>query len=262
MKNIFSMAKKALLVFLSGTKKETLRKLSRALSSSSFNSEIISRNSFMNSAINLKSFSLIIPVGGDGTFLAVAQKNKDVPMLGVNPSPSEREGFFCRATLSDFNSKIRRIKSGKFRTINLARLSCSINNKLLPPSLNEVFFGAEKSYCACRYVLCSGKRNEPQRSSGVIVSTSSGSHAWLSSAGGKKLPLQSDKIQFVVREPYSGKLSSSTMKKGFSQKVKIIPVKNSRKIIVAVDSILEVPVKNRDRIIIKKSGFPLKFIEF
>jgi len=256
------MAKKVLLVFLSGTKKETIRKLSVALSSSSFEQKILSRERFLNSHIDLKAFSLIITLGGDGTFLAVAQKNKSIPMLGVNPSPSEREGFFCRANLSDFNSKIKRIKSGEFRAINLARLSCSINNKILPPSLNEVFFGPEKSYHPCRYILYSGKKREPQRSSGVIVSTPAGSHAWLSSAGGKKLPLSSDKIQFVVREPYSGKLSSSTMKKGFSQKVKIVPIGNFRKITVVIDSLFEIPVKNRDKIVIKKSKFPLKLIEF
>lgn len=256
------MAKKALLVFLSGTKKEILRKLSCALSSFLFEPKIISRESFLDSGLDLKAFSLIITVGGDGTFLAVAQKNKNAPMLGVNPDPSEREGFFCRATLSDFNSKIKRIASGNFRIINLARLSCSINNKLLPPSLNEVFFGPEKSYHPCRYILYSGRKREHQRSSGIIVSTPAGSHAWLSSAGGKKLPLSSDKVQFVVREPYSGKLSSSKMIRGFSQKVKIVPVGNFRKITVAVDSLFEVPVKNLDKIMIKKSELPLKFIEF
>ena len=46
-----------------------------------------------------------------------------------------------------------------------------------------------------------------QKSSGVLVSTPAGSHAWTKSAGGDVLPRTQEKIQVLVREPYTGRLT-------------------------------------------------------
>ena len=41
-----------------------------------------------------------------------------------------------------------------------------------------------------------------------MISTASGSNAWVKSAGGKILPSNSDKFEYLVREPYCGRVSA------------------------------------------------------
>ena len=41
-----------------------------------------------------QDIDLIIVIGGDGTFLRATHLNKDIPMFGINPDPSKKEGFF------------------------------------------------------------------------------------------------------------------------------------------------------------------------
>ncbi|MBI2981928.1 MAG: NAD(+)/NADH kinase, partial [Deltaproteobacteria bacterium] len=53
-----------------------------------------------------------------------------------------------------------------------------------------------------RYLLGVGRMREEQKSSGIWISPASGSTAAIGSAGGKALPIRSNKFQYVVREPY------------------------------------------------------------
>src|SRR5262249_14992177 len=54
-----------------------------------------------------------------------------------------------------------------------------------------------------RYILRIEHGEEDQRSSGLWVGPAAGSTAAQRSAGGRVLPLSSEKIQYVVREPYT-----------------------------------------------------------
>ncbi|MBN9167310.1 MAG: NAD(+) kinase, partial [Myxococcales bacterium] len=54
-----------------------------------------------------------------------------------------------------------------------------------------------------RYILGLRSGQEEQRSSGLWVGPAAGSTAAPRSAGGKVLPLESERIQYVVREPYT-----------------------------------------------------------
>ncbi|PIN72777.1 hypothetical protein COV21_01095 [Candidatus Woesearchaeota archaeon CG10_big_fil_rev_8_21_14_0_10_45_5] len=254
--------KKALIVFMPGAGTSMLRKLVSALSCASFSCHTISRNKFLFSKLNTGKFCIIITLGGDGTFLSVAHNNRKIPMLGVNPEPKKREGFFCRATLENFDEKMGRIAAGDFKIKNLMRISCTINGKSIPDALNEIYFGAKKPYHSCRYILHISRSSEFQLSSGIIVASPAGSHAWLASAGGRKLPLSSQKMQFIVREPYMGTIVHHSIQKGSAETVKIIPIKNRNPVLIALDSIQEFQVRNGDSIIIQKSKFSLPIIEF
>ena len=80
--------------------------------------------------------------------------------------------------------------------------------------LNESLFCHETpAAAASRYVLGHGRRREEQVSSGFWVGTAAGSTGALHSAGGDILPLGSDSLELVVREPFAGDGSRYRMTK-------------------------------------------------
>lgn len=159
---------------------------------------------------------LIITVGGDGTFLRASHFVGDTPMLGVNIDPASKLGFYTSATAADFAQKFRKLRVGKFKIIALPRLQIEISRKALPDlALNEVFFGDRLPYKMCRYKLTINGRSEEQRSSGVLVSTGAGSHAWMQSAGGKRFPITAEKMEYLVREPYHLLNRKGRLRQGF-----------------------------------------------
>ncbi len=150
---------------------------------------------------------LVIAVGGDGTFLRAAHFVDKQLLMGVNSDTRNKEGFFMKADKNNFDKKLKMVMKNKFVIKKLPRLEAYINNKKVDVfALNEFFIGAQKAYHAAKYVIKISNKRERQKSSGVLVTTPSGSHAWAKSCCGKTLPLNSRKFQFVVREPYEGKV--------------------------------------------------------
>jgi NAD+ kinase len=69
--------------------------------------------------------------------------------------------------------------------------------------LNDALYAHSSPAATSRYLLEIGKITEEQRSSGIWIGPAAGSTAAVRSAGGKVLPLSSEKLQLVVREPYA-----------------------------------------------------------
>ena len=154
-----------------------------------------------------KNKDLVIAVGGDGTFIRASHFifNK-TPVLGVNSDPRYKEGFFMVSTKNDFKEKLRKILNNNFKIKKLQRLEAYIGNKKVSElALNEFYIASEKPYHTTIYSLNVSGKKERQKSSGVLISTAAGSHAWIKSAGGKILPLGSNKFEYLVREPYYGR---------------------------------------------------------
>ncbi|HLC66851.1 MAG TPA: NAD(+)/NADH kinase [Candidatus Nanoarchaeia archaeon] len=162
---------------------------------------------------------LIITVGGDGTFLRASHFVEDVPMLGVNSEPKRKVGFFTRSTAQDFAEKFQRLRNGKYHLRQLPRLKVHIDGDEIPErALNEVFFGDRLPFKMCRYQLRVEGKKEEQRSSGVLISTGAGSHAWMQSAGGKRFSLTAEKMEYLVREPYHDLNRKGMLHQGFTNR--------------------------------------------
>ena len=153
---------------------------------------------------------LIIAVGGDGTFLRASHFIfGKTPILGVNSNLKYKEGFFMAATKKDFNKKLNRIMNNNYKIKKLHRLEAYINNRKIPElALNEFYISSKKEYHTARYYLTLRGKREKQKSSGIIISTAAGSNAWMKSAGGIILPLSANKFEYLVREPYCGRVSA------------------------------------------------------
>ena len=209
---------------------------------------------------------LIIPVGGDGTFLRAAQFIGNELVFGVNADTKNKEGFYMHSDKRDFEHKLKKILDSDFKIKKLPRLSASINNKKIGTlALNEFFVGPKKSYHAAKYTVQINGDKERQKSSGILVTTPAGSYAWAKACSDKTLPLNSGNCQFVVREPYQGKVF-----KNYRLKYRVLN-KNQKITITSemLDGILiadsvgkEYSLKNGSKAAVKLSGNALNSIWF
>lgn len=206
---------------------------------------------------------LVIVIGGDGTFLRASHFVRNELIFGINPEPKRKEGFFTRAVKGNFEKKVDKIMNGKFKVIKLLRLEAKINGKnVLFPTLNEFFVGSHRAYITFRYKLKIGKKEEEQKSSGLIVSTPAGSTAWSRSAGGKILKFnEKNKYQFIAREPYFGRVHKPNLLHGILNKNQTIKITAEGKGSLVADSFLECPLKENSTVEIKPSKNYLNFVE-
>lgn len=216
---------------------------------------------------DFKKKDLTISVGGDGTFLQTAQFIKDkTPIFGVNSDVNMKEGFFLEANRNDFEDKITKIIKDKFRMRSLARLEASINDKKVPDlALNEFYIGSDKEYITSRYYIKIGEMEERQKSSGVLIATPAGSYAWIKSCGGKKLKITARKFEYLIREPYKGKVNGKyKLKKGILKEDKeIIITSDMNKGFFVADSLgKEYFFNKRDKIKVGISDKDLNVVFF
>ena len=160
--------------------------------------------------------------------------------------------------------KLKRIMKGRVNIRKLPRLEAYVNNKRIETlALNEFFIGARKSYHAAKYTIQINGKKERQKSSGILVTTPTGSYAWARSCCNKTLPLNSKNYQFVVREPYEGQVFKN-------YKLKYIVLKKNQKISIVsemLDGILiadsvskEYNFKNGSKATIRLSNSHIKVI--
>jgi NAD+ kinase len=151
----------------------------------------------------LAAADFVISVGGDGTLLGASHYVRDAMMLGVNSAPGDSVGHFCSVNRTNFAERLDTILELKWRPVELARLQVTLDGKILPElALNDVLITHYCPAATTRYLIEVGDHVEEHRSSGVWISTAAGSTAGIGSAGGRRMPLRSRHIQFLVRELY------------------------------------------------------------
>ncbi len=258
----------ALVVYAHPTSKEqelTLSTVKTALKKHKIKFIISSRDSLKPKLF--KNMDLAIAIGGDGTFLRAAHFIfGKMPVFGVNSDPKFKEGFFMSASRKDFEKKFKKILSGQFKIRNLGRLEAFISGKKVPElALNEFYISSEKEYRTARYCLSVNGRKEKQKSSGIIISTAAGSHAWMKSAGGKTLPIDSSKFEYLVREPYCGRVSAKcALVSGILDKSDKLEIEFEfgKGILIADSLSREHKFRAGRKIIVKASENPLRSVLF
>ncbi len=152
----------------------------------------------------IEGFDLVVTVGGDGTVLDISHRITDTPLLAINSDPHASIGYFCAGTADDFPVLIERTVDGGWQAFELRRFRARINNEVTSvPVLNDVLITHSNPAAVSHYLLTiDDNAPEEQKSSGIWVSTPAGSTAAIRSAGGYVLPLDSRRLQYLVREPY------------------------------------------------------------
>jgi len=162
-----------------------------------------------------KRYSLVVSVGGDGTFLQAARSVTRTPLLGVNSDPLRSEAVFCAATRRTFPRLMRLALQGRLPERRLYRLQVRLNGRRLPQrALNDVLVVHDDPATMSRYRLRIGAREETQKSSGLWVATAAGSSSAVLAAGGVRLPWGARRFQYRPREIYRGRLSRCRLRGG------------------------------------------------
>ena len=213
---------------------------------------------------DLNGFDKVIILGGDGTILKTCKYVYSQPVILINSDPTRSKGAITDCAVHELE-KLTDVLDGKFVTRLRQRLEVKINNSSLEePVLNEVFFGSIKASMMSEYEISytdsqSGvAKKETQRSSGVIISTGTGSTAWFNSAGGKAFNPSEEKAKFIVREAYDKKNLTIFEGEAIGSDFKLVVKKED--MCLSMDSYDLQLLDKEDKVTFKISKFPLKVL--
>ncbi|XP_021894956.1 NADH kinase [Carica papaya] len=193
--------------------------------------EPILRNNLSQPICNV---DLVVTLGGDGTLLQASHFVDDsTPVLGVNSDPTQDDeveefrdqfdatrstGYLCAGSVQNFEQVLDDILEGQTTPSKLSRLSICLNSKQLPVyALNDILVAHPCPATVSRFSFRIQRNGQPCsplvncRSSGLRVSTAAGSTAAMLSAGGFVMPILSQDLQYMVREPISPGAFSARM---------------------------------------------------
>ncbi|XP_076933096.1 putative NADH kinase [Bidens hawaiensis] len=174
----------------------------------------------------IQNVDLVVAIGGDGTLLQASHfMNDSIPLLGVNSDPTQPHevqemgnefdatrstGYLCAATVKNFEQILSNILEGQTSPFELSRISIHVNSMPLSTyALNDILIADSSPASISRFSFRLRKDGQPSsplvncRSSGLRVSTATGSTAAMLSAGGFPMPILSKNLQYMVREPGS-----------------------------------------------------------
>ncbi len=214
---------------------------------------------------HLNNVDLIISIGGDGTFLSAAHYAKKELLLGVNSNEKKSEGALTTTNLEKLPQKIRHILSGNYKVkeytreeIKICEATKCIKTEL---ALNEAFFGNINPHHTANYKINYKNKTEKQKSSGVLISTGTGSTAWYKTIGGFSFSRTKKQLRFRVRELYKRRLHRPTIYKGKIKNKEFLKIIVTKKhCFIAIDSIRTYPLEVGNHIEISL-GEPLRVVQ-
>lgn len=168
---------------------------------------------------------LVVVVGGPGLFANAAKYVGEQPILMLNPDPSRFSDVFTSCPMDRFSKVLGEALAGKAAYEQLTLAEAKLEDGQVLYALNDFLIG-RRTHISARYEISHEGRQERQSSSGIIVSTGSGSSGWLTSvytaaygvAGTKPesviFPREADYLRFAVREAFPSKTTGTSMLQG------------------------------------------------
>ena len=184
---------------------------------------------------------LVVTLGQDGLVANTAKYVGKQPVIAVNPDPERFDGILLPFLPGQTGRAIEDALSGKcrIRSVTLAEARLNDGQRLL--AFNDLFLGAQ-THVSARYRIRWATAEEPQSSSGVLVSTGAGSTGWVSSVfnmtsgiaaltGGHAVkPIRLDwddpRLLFVVREPFISRHSRANIVAGILEQQQAVELES------------------------------------
>ena len=167
---------------------------------------------------------VVITLGQDGLVANAAKYVQGQPIVGVNSNPEIFDGILLPFVPRGARKAVGSVLEDKAAVLEVTMAEARLNDGQKLLAFNDLFIGP-RTHISARYRISWQGRQEPQSSSGVLVSTGAGSTGWMSSVfnmtrgvdgltGGRsgetmRLPWQDPRLLFVVREPFVSRHSSA-----------------------------------------------------
>ncbi len=200
-------------------------------------------------------FDIVIAFGGSFNVLRTFRKvSADIPVLGISIYENE---FLPEITLEDFKRLFERISKREYNIEKKNRLEAFVDDKPLPPVLNEIVIAANKSASTVSYsVYVDNKRMFNDEGDGVIISTPTGSTGYSSSSGGPIILNSADVIEIT---PMSSMQSNKTVIVGGDSTITISNIDSKNGLEIICDGRFRYPFKGK-KITIHRYELPANFI--
>ena len=168
-----------------------------------------------------ETFDVVITLGGDGTLITGSYGIHDkTPLIGIRSS-SASVGYLCAGDASTVHEVLQKFTQGHLEIDERCRLQAIIQRvdgrieKIETLALNDFLFAAASPAATSRYRLAFLDRIEAHRSSGIWISTATGSTAGTGAAGGTPMVANDQHFQFKVRELYHKREEDLLLTHGF-----------------------------------------------
>ncbi len=207
------------------------------------------------------SMPFAIVLGGDGTVLSAARQTApvNVPILTINTG---HMGFLAEAYLTDLDRALEQLLSMQWMLEERNSLVVSVmrgdQRRWEALCLNEMALHREPLTSMCHFEVSIGRHAPVDISAdGVILSTPTGSTAYSLSAGGPVISPDCPVLQLTPIAPHS--LASRALVFSDREPVTVFPATPER-LMMVVDGSAGCYVWPEDRVLIRRSDHPVKFV--
>ncbi len=204
---------------------------------------------------------LAITLGGDGTILRAARAcaPAHVPILGINFG---RVGFLSEMTPDQFDANMLVNTTYWIEERMMLHAHCSRDGKSLGEfeALNDVVVGRGKLARVIRLAtFIDGDYLKTFVADGAIISTATGSPAYVFAAGGPILAPEVKTLVLVPIAPYLSQLKSLVLPEGSHV---LFHLETDHNAILTIDGQIDVELQNGDQVLVQASQHIARFVRF
>ncbi len=163
---------------------------------------------------------VIVIVGQDGLVANVAKYLDGQPVIGIDPEPQRNAGVLVPHAATDAAELIAAVIAGRASVAARAMVQATLDDGQTLTALNELYVG-DDGHQSSRYVVTTpAGESERQSSSGVIISTGTGSTGWAASIASDRglaevLPTaDSAMLGWYIREAWPSRSTGRTLTAG------------------------------------------------
>lgn len=219
------------------------------------------RNSHLDRYKKISQFCLLVTLGGDGAVLAAARKvaSFDIPILAINFGTI---GFMTEVEPLSWEQAIESFVDGTYICRKHMMLDVAVmrDKKIYAQGvvLNEGVINCPESRTVRLNVEIDGETLGKYMADGLIVSTTTGSTAYSSAAGGPIVYPEMDTIILSPICPYSFIVRPIVVSP--EKKITVRLENRNTNIILVLDGQTSIPIKNTDVVVFQRSASNVRVI--